>query len=547
MNKKLLRSLISITSMVGIVTPIPFTVSACWTSEEPIELKCNDETIPGDITGDINTSIAATASLSGHIETNTGESVSDVTFTCEGLKEQTGLDINETTGVISGTLTKKPTNPEFKIKFTANVHSKQLEGYTNTFTITINPTELECDTDTIPGNITGNVGTPITATEPLSGHIKTDAGESVDDVTFTCTGLPSGLIINKTTGVITGNPTEETNSQQFIITFTALIDGMKLTGQIDKFTTSIGPKLPSSLTSDVSVYDEIRSTTINVATQELKGHIKTDTDVTVNKKDHELRFTISEGTLPTGLSFNDETGVISGKCETIGIYKFKITANATVCGVNLSYQTEEFTITISNTILPDIVYKYSDTKKTILTGFTDEFLTNPNTYNMCDTMQIVRNVVSIDTKSFFKLGGGSTIPSFITKLTFAEGSSCSSIGDSAFEECWSFTSITLPNSIVSIGSYAFLACVGLETLDLSRCANLTSINKVAFENCIALTTIHWNLPTNYSTTITISNDRTFQDVPTSGTFKCSTSGVNLNDLKTWLEGKGFPTGWTFTQ
>ncbi len=583
----------------------------------PTELQCNDDTIPGDITGDINTSIAATASLSGHIKTNTGESVSGVTFTCEGLKQQTGLNINTTSGVIYGTLTKKPTSPNFKIKFTANVDGKQLEGYTNPFTITVNPTKLECNDNTIPGNITGNVNKQITTTTSLLNHIKTDTGESVSGVTFDCNGLPNGLSINQSTGAINGTPEEETSSKKFIITFNASIDGKQLEGQIDKFTTSIGPEIPSSLTSEVSVYDEIRSTTTNVATQELRGNIKTNTGVIVNKADHGLRFTLSQGSLPSGLSFNSDTGVISGTCTTVGTYKFKITANATVYGAALSYQTREFAITISNTILPDTVYKFQDTSRTILTGFTDEFIDNHSAYNSYNTMQIMGNVTSI-AKDAFHGNSVTTIPPFIKNLTFAERSQCSSIGANAFQDAQSLTSVIFPNSLKEIGSsaffrcryigssitfpsslesidsycfyqcwsvpsfditnceklttisngafqecstitsiiipdnvtfidrYAFLSCNNLQSVDLSRCSQLATLGNIVFKNCTKLTSIHWNLPISYSTAITLGSE-VFTNMPTGGTFKCSTAGVDLNALKSWLESKGFPTGWTFTR
>ena len=43
--------------------------------------------------------------------------------------------------------------------------------------------------------------------------------------------------------------------------------------------------------------------------------------------------------------------------------------------------------------------------------------------------------------------------------------SVTSIGNYAFSECSSLTSITIPNSVTSIGNYAFYGCTALVTLN----------------------------------------------------------------------------------
>ncbi len=149
----------------GLLTTLPFTTTSCSSSKKPTKLECDSDIIPVDITGNLNSEISPTSSLSEHIKTDKGEYVSGVIFSCKNLTEQTGLTINRTTGVISGTLTKKPTNPEFKIKFVATIGGISLEGYTDIFTVTVNPTKLECDTDAIPGNITGNLNSEISPTD----------------------------------------------------------------------------------------------------------------------------------------------------------------------------------------------------------------------------------------------------------------------------------------------------------------------------------------------------------------------------------------------
>ena len=79
-----------------------------------------------------------------------------------------------------------------------------------------------------------------------------------------------------------------------------------------------------------------------------------------------------------------------------------------------------------------------------------------------------------------------------------------SIGYSAFRSCGSLTSITLPESLTSIGSYAFSYCHDFTTLDLSGCTNLTNIGSDAFYNCTGLTSI--TLPES----LTSIGERTFE-------------------------------------
>ena len=59
------------------------------------------------------------------------------------------------------------------------------------------------------------------------------------------------------------------------------------------------------------------------------------------------------------------------------------------------------------------------------------------------------------------------------------------IAPSAFEES-AITSVTLPASIVEMGSYAFYGCPLLETVDLSACENLSVDNTYAFSNNLKL-------------------------------------------------------------
>jgi hypothetical protein len=65
--------------------------------------------------------------------------------------------------------------------------------------------------------------------------------------------------------------------------------------------------------------------------------------------------------------------------------------------------------------------------------------------------------------------------------------SVASIGDYAFEYCTGLTSVTIPNSVTSIGSNAFKNCSGLTSVTIPD--SVTSIDGNAFYNCYGLTSV----------------------------------------------------------
>ena len=73
----------------------------------------------------------------------------------------------------------------------------------------------------------------------------------------------------------------------------------------------------------------------------------------------------------------------------------------------------------------------------------------------------------------------------LTSLTI--GNSVTSIGDDAFEGCSGLTSLTIGNSVTSIGDDAFYGCSGLSSLNIPN--SVTSIGERAFKGCSGLTSI----------------------------------------------------------
>ena len=73
----------------------------------------------------------------------------------------------------------------------------------------------------------------------------------------------------------------------------------------------------------------------------------------------------------------------------------------------------------------------------------------------------------------------------LTSITIPN--SVTSIGSSAFFSCSGLTSVTIPNSVTSIGNYAFATCSGLTSVTIPN--SVTSISDGAFNSCSGLTSI----------------------------------------------------------
>ena len=101
----------------------------------------------------------------------------------------------------------------------------------------------------------------------------------------------------------------------------------------------------------------------------------------------------------------------------------------------------------------------------------------------CKNTIIPNSVTSIGEYAFYKCTG-------LTSITIPN--SVTSIGRYAFEDCTGLTSIEIPNSVTSIGEGAFAFCTGLTSVTIGE--GVTSIGEGAFANCTGLTSITSYIP-----------------------------------------------------
>ena len=141
------------------------------------------------------------------------------------------------------------------------------------------------------------------------------------------------------------------------------------------------------------------------------------------------------------------------------------------------YSLNSITIPDSVTSIGDYTFFYCYSLTSITVSDNNKY------YKSIDGVLFDNNVQKIIAYPCGKSSNYYTIPDSVT-----------SIGSFAFEGCSNLNSITIPDSITSIGNFAFYGCSGLTSITIPK--SVTSIGDGAFRECSSLTEIHINKPEN---------------------------------------------------
>ena len=229
-----------------------------------------------------------------------------LSFTATGLP--TGLAINPTSGVISGV---PSVSGSFGIVVTAN----DGKGGTAQSAFVLNVAPLPAANQ--PPTVIASLPSPQSGTVNVA-FSTTTAGAFTDPngdpLTFSATGLPGGLAINPTTGVISGVPTQ---SGSFGVTVFAN-DGKGGTASAP-FTLNVSPAPAINLPPIAGLIPSPQSTTVGVVFSTTTAGAFSDPNGDA--------LTFSASGVPNGLSINPTSGLISGIASQSGVFGIVVTAS----------------------------------------------------------------------------------------------------------------------------------------------------------------------------------------------------------------------------
>jgi len=132
-------------------------------------------------------------------------------------------------------------------------------------------------------------------------------------------------------------------------------------------------------------------------------------------------------------------------------------------------------------------------------------------------------------------GGAVTVPSTLNGLPVT------SIGNDAFYQCASLTSVIIPSGVTNIGVGAFFSCTSLTSVTIPN--TVTSIGKFAFENCLSLTSITIPASVTSIATVAFAGCTSLTSVIFQGNAPAADSSIFDNDNNVTVYYPPGATGW----
>jgi hypothetical protein len=228
------------------------------------------------------------------------------------------LSLNSSTGVLSGT----PTTTG-KATFTITATDKNISGLMGSlgYTLTVNPAS---SLTVSPAGLTD-----ATANSAYSATLSATGGSGTYTFAVTSGSLPSWLTLNSSTGVLSGTPTITGNA-----TFTITASDSNISGLKGSQAYALTVDHASSLTLTPSA---LVSPTVNTPYKATLGATGGSGTAT---------YAVTSGSLPSWLTLNTATGVLSGTPTAIGTSSFTITATDTSFAGLTGRQAYTFTVTL---------------------------------------------------------------------------------------------------------------------------------------------------------------------------------------------------------
>jgi large repetitive protein len=250
----------------------------------------------------------------------------------------TGLTLNASTGVISGTVSNAAASQTFTVAVTDANNVVDTQG----LTITVNAIP-NISTTTLPA---------ATKTGTYSQTLAVTSGTAAYTWSVSVGTLPAGLSLNASTGVISGTASSNAATQTFTV----------------QVTDANGVTDTQQLTITVNAAPSITTTTLGAATR--TGAYSAGVAATGGTTAY--TWSIQTGTLPTGLTLNAATGVISGTVTgtTSQTFTVKVTDANNVTATKSLTITVNGAIAIQTTTLAGATHNVAYSKTITVTGGT---------------------------------------------------------------------------------------------------------------------------------------------------------------------------------